>query len=98
LLISRLAKLDYVFDTEEAMGPKGKSPWITINGQEIADSQLIIDFLCEKFDLDVGRGLSASDRAVARAWQVLLDERFFWCMALDRFIYTDRNHFDNWFR
>ncbi len=48
-------------------------------------------------DLEL-RLLNMLEQAMARAWQVLMDERLFWVLALDRFVYTYRGHFDNWFR
>ena len=32
-------------DTKNPFGPKGKTPWITVDGQDVADSQLIIEYL-----------------------------------------------------
>ncbi len=35
----------YVPDFEVPQSSKGKSPWITVNGIDIADSQLAIEYL-----------------------------------------------------
>ncbi len=35
----------YVPDFEEYKSTKGKSPWITVNGIDVADSQLAIEYL-----------------------------------------------------
>ncbi len=40
----------YVVDFEEQMSSKGKSPWITINGVDVADSQLAIDYLTKNLN------------------------------------------------
>jgi len=32
-------------DSVDIWGPKGKTPWISINGQHIPDSQFIVEFL-----------------------------------------------------
>lgn len=34
-------------DFKDYYGPKGKSPWISYNGENIGDSQLIIEFLAK---------------------------------------------------
>ncbi len=37
--------MKYINDFEESMSDKGKSPWITINGKNIADSQIAMEYL-----------------------------------------------------
>ena len=37
--------IKYINDFEEPMSEKEKSPWITINGTNIADSQIAIEYL-----------------------------------------------------
>lgn len=32
-------------DTTKPFGPSGKTPWISLNGVDMTDSQLIIEFL-----------------------------------------------------
>ncbi len=39
----------YVLDHEEPMSSKNKCPWITINGTDIPDSQMAINYLTEHF-------------------------------------------------
>lgn len=41
----RMAKIAYEVDKSDIWGPKGKTPWISINGQHVSDSQLIVEFL-----------------------------------------------------
>ena len=65
-------------DFEEPFGPKGKTPWITINGQEIADSQLCLEFLAETFQKDFSSHLSPLEQATARAYQIMCEEHLFW--------------------
>lgn len=36
-------------DTKKPFGPSGKTPWITLNGTNLTDSQLIIEYL-SKYD------------------------------------------------
>ncbi len=51
MLLIRMHNIKYVNDFEEPMSSKGKMPWITFNGQEIADTQIVIEFLTKKFNL-----------------------------------------------
>ena len=46
------------------MGPKGKTPWITLNGEEIADSQLCLELLARKFHKDCTTHLSSEDQTI----------------------------------
>lgn len=60
------------------MGAKGKSPWITLNGEDTADSQLIIEYLGPKFRKDLTSHLTAEEKAVAHSLQIMIDEYFLW--------------------
>lgn len=49
----RMARIKYVCDYEYPKHPSTKkSPWITINGQDVADSQLAMEYLAKKFNKD----------------------------------------------
>jgi hypothetical protein len=65
-------------DFEEMMGPKGKMPWITLNGQEYADSSLCIELLSKKFQKDLSSHLTKEEKAVARAFQIMTEEHLYW--------------------
>ncbi len=39
----------YAVDYESPRSAKGKVPWISAGGEDVADSQLAIEFLAEKF-------------------------------------------------
>ena len=60
------------------MGPKGKTPWITLNGEEIADSQLCLELLARKFHKDGSSHLSSEDQAIARAFHIMAEEHLYW--------------------
>ena len=65
--------------------PKGKIPWIHLNGQIYSDSQFCIDFLASKYEKDLSKHLSITEKAIERAFIKLTEESLFWCMALHRF-------------
>ena len=52
----RIHEINYVNDFDEPKSQKNKSPWITINSENITDSQLCIEYLAKKFDLDINPG------------------------------------------
>ncbi len=50
----RMANIKYVTDTDFPLSPAtGTGPWITINSEEISDSQLVLEALTRKFGNDV---------------------------------------------
>ena len=40
--------------------PKGKVPWITLNGVDVSDSQFCIEFLSQNYGKDLSDGLTPS--------------------------------------
>ena len=89
----KIAGIDYVCDHKNWKGPKGKTPWITINGKNVADSQLAIEYLMKALDKNINSHLSPEEAAVERVFQVTIDDRFYWCGAIDRFIFNDPLNF-----
>lgn len=86
----RMAGIVYIIDTEEPMGNKGKSPWITINGKEVDDSELIIDYLEKHFSSpmqEATSNLSSEQKAVGRCTQLMLDEHAMGLMSVKRYIF-----------
>jgi glutathione S-transferase len=57
-------------------GPKGKNPWIEIDGERIGDSELIIELLSRRFGIDLDAGLSNEQKAVGLAWRRTFEEHF----------------------
>ena len=51
----RVNGIKYINDFEYPYSPdKHKSPWITVNGEDISDSQLAIEFIAKKFGIEIG--------------------------------------------
>lgn len=81
----RMRDVKYEVDTEHPMGPKSKVPWITLNGKDIADSQLALEALMKARNEEIDSHLSSQEKAIARAFMILNEDRFYWIMASDRF-------------
>lgn len=82
----RLAKIEHVVDKDDPYGPtKGKCPWITLNGEDIEDSQVIIQFLTEKFEVGIDTHLDPRRLAQLEAVRVMADEHVFWCVITWRY-------------
>jgi hypothetical protein len=52
-----IGKIDY---------SKGKTPWITFNGVEVADSQLAIEYLCRHLNINMNKHLNKEEVAISR--------------------------------
>lgn len=78
------------YETNPANGPKGKLPFIEIEGERIGDSTLILHHLKEKLGVDLDRDLSDLERAQSHMLQQMLDERLYWVLVHSRWI-DDRN-------
>jgi len=68
--------------------PKGKLPYISIKGDNettlIADSQVIIDYLMKKYELQLDTHLSEEQTAHAYLMTKSLDENLYWCLLYCR--------------
>ncbi|MEZ5825026.1 MAG: glutathione S-transferase family protein [Geminicoccaceae bacterium] len=84
----RMAGLEYRNEwiTDPRKGPKGKAPWIELDGEIIGDSDLIIDRLVERYSIDVDGGLSPAERARGRAIAALLEDRLLYSALYSRWI------------
>jgi glutathione S-transferase len=77
----RMAELpfDFVIANDPGKGPKGKSPWIEYDTVRMGDSTLIIEYLEERFSIDLDAHLDARQRALAVSIQRMLEEHFHQC-------------------
>jgi glutathione S-transferase len=66
--------------------PKGKAPWIEMDGEKLGDSTFIIARLAERFGVDPDAGLTPAQRGTAVAIQRLIDENLYWTMVHDRWV------------
>ncbi|XP_069969470.1 failed axon connections homolog isoform X1 [Penaeus vannamei] len=89
----RMAEIPHVIDHEEPLGPKGKTPWITLNGEDVGDSQMIIEKLAAKFGKEFDAHLSQEEKAVAHSLRIMVDEYFVWCLGVYRYGQEQGRHF-----
>lgn len=57
---------------------KGQLPFVEVNGEEIADSAIIIKELGSRYNQDLDAGLSAEQRNVAHATISMIENHFAW--------------------
>jgi len=90
----RFTGIPYEISTKKPFGPKGKCPWITLNGENVGDSQLVIEFLNKKFEKNTWGNATEEQKALARVVRLALEEHFVWALAHWRWI-KDVHHFDS---
>jgi hypothetical protein len=57
---------------------KGLLPFVELNGEEIADSAVIIKELAQKFDKDLDAGLDNAQKNVSHAMISMIENHLFW--------------------
>jgi glutathione S-transferase len=66
--------------------PKGKMPYIEDKGKTIADTTLIIDYLKSSYGDRLDAWLGPDQRAVALAFQRLIEENLYWAVLHTRWV------------
>jgi len=69
--------------------PKGKLPFIEDDGQKVADSSFIIDYLIKKYDLPLDDFLTEEQKAISHLITKSLDENLYWCLVYSRWVADD---------
>jgi len=84
----RIAGLDYeaVPWPDPRKAPKGKIPFVELDGERVGDSEIIIAKLVERCGVDPDKGLSKADKAVARAFARLLENHLYWIGVYSRWL------------
>jgi glutathione S-transferase len=71
---------------EFGKAPKGKMPYIDDSGKIVADTAFIIDYLKVSHGDRLDAWLSADQRAVALAFQRLMEENLYWAVVHTRWV------------
>ncbi len=84
----RMAEIPHAVVYEDTLdkAPKQKMPYIEDEGQKIGDSNLIIEYLKEKYGDRTDAHLSPSDQGISLAMRRLIDENLYWCMVYSRWM------------
>ncbi|MFN4129408.1 MAG: glutathione S-transferase C-terminal domain-containing protein [Paracoccaceae bacterium] len=67
---------EHAFQDDTRKGPKGKNPWIELDGERIGDTEIIIQKLGQRFGVDIDANLPAADAATAHGWRRTFEEHF----------------------
>lgn len=84
----QLAKLPYetIRLANPSKAPKGKLPYIVDGADTVADSEAVIAYLSKKYEVDLDEHLSAEEKAVARAFERMLNEHAYFGLLFARWI------------
>ena len=81
-VLLKMAGVPYRTDTGGySKAPKGKLPYIEDDGARIGDSTFIRWHLEAKYGVDLDRGLSAEQRAVAWAFEKMTEDHLYWAFV-----------------
>ncbi|XP_033732093.1 failed axon connections homolog [Pecten maximus] len=69
----------------------GKIPFLEYNGEEIPDSEFILEFLSKEKNFDLNRGLTEEQIGIGRAFQKMAEENTYWCFVIDRWVLDSTN-------
>jgi len=86
-VLLKMAKLPYRTDsTGFRKAPKGKLPYIDDDGSIVPDSTFIRWRLEKKYGVDLDRGLSAEQRAIAWAFEKMAEDHLYWALVHGRWM------------
>ncbi len=74
------------------MGAKSKTPWITINGKNVADSQFSIEYLKKELNIDGNSHLSAREKGFAMNLRLALEDHLMWLMGTEAYFHLEGKH------
>ncbi|AFT66921.1 glutathione S-transferase family protein [Cycloclasticus sp. P1] len=69
--------------------PNGKLPFIIDEGKTISDSEFIIAYLQEKFDVQLDSKLTTKEKSTSYLMGKSLDENLYWCLVYSRWAMDD---------
>ena len=77
----------HVIQENPAKGPKGKNPWIELDGKRIGDSEIIISLLASKTGFNIDGSLSNVERAKTHAVRRMLEEHLHQVLEWELFMH-----------
>lgn len=75
------------FEERAEKGPKGKNPWIELEGERIGDTEIIIALLVKRHGFDIDAGLPAGLLARNHAIRRMVEEHFHQVLEWELFVH-----------
>jgi glutathione S-transferase len=86
-MLLKMANLPYRTDTTGfGKAPKGKLPYIEDDGTVVSDSTFIRWHLEKKYGIDFDKGLDASQKATAWAFEKMAEDQLYWIVVDERWM------------
>ena len=87
----RMAGIDFerVYEDDTRKGPKGKNPWIEIDGEEMGDTELIIERLSAERGIDLDSHLDARQRAIGTTVRRMVEEHLHQVFEWELFVHDE---------
>ena len=82
----------YITDFEEPISAKDKFPWITLNGKNVDDSQLAIEYIKKELKIDANSHLSPRERGFASGMRLMLEKHLFFVLGVEAFVHQSGKH------
>lgn len=73
-------------ETDPRKAPKGKLPYLIVDGEKLPDSELIVEYLNEMTQGKVYAGLTPEQRAQGMALTRLAEDHLYWMMVASRWL------------
>jgi len=94
----RLKKIPYkTIETVTKSSKTGQIPYIILDGEEIADSNKIINFLEKKFNISENEGLNEEQQAISHCLLRTVDESLSWTYFTLRYMHYD-HYYEQFFQ
>ena len=71
---------------------KGKAPWITLNGEDVMDSQVCLEHMAKHFGKDLSADLTPEQKAIQKGIRAILEDNLYFCMVMQRWAFDDDEH------
>jgi len=84
-----LARIPYEqqFEDDTRKGPRGKNPWIELDGERIGDTEVIIDLLSRRRGVDLDKGLDSNQLAHGHVLRRAFEEHFHQILEWELFVH-----------
>jgi len=89
-LYLKAANIEYIVKpADPRKAPKRMVPWVHVDGCELGDSQLIIEYLKQRFGDPLDAHLSNTDKVTGHLVRRTLEEGTYWCFLCQRWVEDD---------
>ncbi len=72
---------------------KSKVPWITLNGENISDSQLSIEHIKNTLGIDSNAHLTQEQQGQAKGLRVMADDHLYFLLLVESYVHLEGEHF-----